>query len=70
MDMEKLDWICKKYIHNVIEELSDKNENVSSVELQMFAEYIIHFGQFVLSLSEKSIDEIKSLSKQAEKEMH
>jgi len=70
MDMEKLDWICKKYIHNVIEELSDKNENVSSVELQMFAEYIIDFGQFVLSLSEKSIDEIKSLSKQAEKEMH
>lgn len=70
MDMEKLDWICKKYIHNVIEELSDKNENVSSVELQMFAEYIIDFGQFVLSLSEKSIDEIKSLSRQAEKEMH
>jgi hypothetical protein len=70
MDMEKLDWICKKYIHNVIEELSDKNENVSSVELQMFAEYIIDFGQFVLLLSEKSIDEIKSLSRQAEKEMH
>jgi hypothetical protein len=70
MDMEKLDWICKKYMHNVIEELSDKNENVSSVELQMFAEYIIDFGQFVLSLSEKSIDEIKSLSRQAEKEMH
>jgi len=70
MDMEKLDWICKKYIHNVIEELSDKNENVSSVELQMFAEYIIDFGQFVLSLSEKSIDEIKSLSRRAEKEMH
>jgi len=70
MDMEKLDWICKKYMHNVIEELSDKNENVSSVELQMFAEYIIDFGQFVLLLSEKSIDEIKSLSRQAEKEMH
>ena len=70
MDMEKLDWICKKYMHNVIEELSDKNENVSSVELQMFAEYIIDFGQFVLSLSKKSIDEIKSLSRQAEKEMH
>jgi len=70
MDMEKLDWICKKYMHNVIEELSDKNENVSSVELQMFAEYIIDFGKFVLSLSEKSIDEIKSLSRQAEKEVH
>jgi len=70
MDMEKLDWICKKYMHNVIEELSDKNEGVSSVELQMFAEYIIDFGQFVLSLSKKSIDEIKSLSRQAEKEMH
>ena len=70
MDMEKLDWICKKYMHNVIEELSDDNENVLSTELQMFAEYIIDFGQFVLSLSEKSIDEIKSLSRQAEKEMH
>jgi hypothetical protein len=70
MDMEKLDWICKKYMHNVIEELSDDNEHVLSTELQMFAEYIIDFGQFVLSLSDKSPDEIKSLSKQAEKEMH
>jgi len=70
MDMEKLDWICKKYMHNVIEELSDGNEHVLSTELQMFAEYIINFGQFVLSLSDKSPDEIKSLSRQAEKEMH
>ena len=70
MDMEKLDWICKKYMHNVIEELSDDNEHVLSTELQMFAEYIIDFGQFVLSLSDKSPDEIKSLSRQAEKEMH
>jgi len=70
MDMEKLDWICKKYMHNVIEELSDDNEHVLSTELQMFAEYIIDFGQFILSLSDKSPDEIKSLSRQAEKEMH